>query len=109
MDIFESLENLNVSEECFDEIIGLVEEYINEVSDDVAQGPWRKKKARTDELREKAICGTEQDRVKHEDALLDELKHKVKYDSWAKGKSERMKKYKEQKAKEEQEKSKDDK
>ena len=26
MDIFESLENLNVSEECFDEIMGLVEE-----------------------------------------------------------------------------------
>lgn len=30
MDIFESLENLNVSEECFDEIMGLVEELINE-------------------------------------------------------------------------------
>ena len=26
MDIFESLENLNVSEECFDEIIGMIEE-----------------------------------------------------------------------------------
>ena len=26
MDIFESLENLNVSEECFDEIMGLVED-----------------------------------------------------------------------------------
>ena len=32
MNIFESLENLNVSEECFDEIMGLVEEVINEVS-----------------------------------------------------------------------------
>lgn len=32
MDIFESLENLNVSEECFDEIMGIVEEIINEVS-----------------------------------------------------------------------------
>ena len=31
MDIFESLENLNVSEECFDEIMGLVEEVINEL------------------------------------------------------------------------------
>ena len=107
MDIFESLENLNVSEACLSDIINMVEEYINEISDDVAQGPWRKKKARTDELREKAMYGTEQDRVKHEDALIDELKHKVKYDSWAKGKSERMKKYKEQK--EEQEKGKDDK
>ena len=27
MDIFESLENLNVSEECFDEIMGLIEDY----------------------------------------------------------------------------------
>lgn len=28
MDILESLENLNVSEECFDEIIGIIEEVI---------------------------------------------------------------------------------
>ena len=31
MDIFESLENLNVSEECFDDIIGIVEEILNEL------------------------------------------------------------------------------
>lgn len=30
MDIFESLENLKVSEECFDEIIGLVENILSE-------------------------------------------------------------------------------
>ena len=30
MDIFESLENLGVSEACFDEIMGIVEEIINE-------------------------------------------------------------------------------
>ena len=30
MDIFESLENLNVSEECFDEIMGIVEELLSE-------------------------------------------------------------------------------
>ena len=30
MNIFESLENLNVSEECFNDIVGLVEEYIQE-------------------------------------------------------------------------------
>ena len=30
MNIFESLENLNVSEECFDEIMGLVEEILSE-------------------------------------------------------------------------------
>lgn len=29
--IFESLENLNVSEECFNDILGIVEEYINEL------------------------------------------------------------------------------
>ena len=29
--IFESLENLPVSEGCFEDIIGLVEEYINEL------------------------------------------------------------------------------
>ena len=30
MNIFESLENLNVSEECFDEIMGIVEEILGE-------------------------------------------------------------------------------
>ena len=30
MNIFESLENLNVSEECFEGIVGLVEEYLSE-------------------------------------------------------------------------------
>jgi hypothetical protein len=30
MDIFESLETLNVSEECFNDIVGLVEEYLSE-------------------------------------------------------------------------------
>ena len=30
MDIFESLENLNVSEECFDDIVSIVEDIINE-------------------------------------------------------------------------------
>ena len=34
MSIFESLENLNVSEECFDDIMDLVEEIINEVTVD---------------------------------------------------------------------------
>jgi hypothetical protein len=30
MDIFESLENLNISEECFNDIVGIVEEYLYE-------------------------------------------------------------------------------
>ena len=38
MDIFESLENLPISEECFEEIMGLVEEVINEVSAEKIQG-----------------------------------------------------------------------
>ena len=38
MSIFESLENLEVSEECFDVIIGLVEEYINEYIKKTKQG-----------------------------------------------------------------------
>ena len=33
MSIFENLENLNVSEECFNSIMDIVEEIINEVSD----------------------------------------------------------------------------
>ena len=33
MDIFENLENLNVSEECFDEIMGIVEELLSEAED----------------------------------------------------------------------------
>ena len=31
MDIFESLESLNVSEECFNSIMSIIEEYINEL------------------------------------------------------------------------------
>ena len=35
MNIFESLESLNVSEECFNDILNIVEEIINEVSKDM--------------------------------------------------------------------------
>ena len=47
MNIFENLENLQVSEECFNDIMGLVEEYISEVSDE-----W--KQACKDSAREKS-------------------------------------------------------
>jgi hypothetical protein len=43
MDIFESLENLNVSEECFDEIMGIVE--------DTFEDMLRKKRELEDERR----------------------------------------------------------
>ena len=36
MNIFENLEQLNVSEECYNDIIGITEEIINEVSDRLA-------------------------------------------------------------------------
>lgn len=39
MNIFESLENLNVSEECFDDIIGLVEEELEKVGFKGYKGP----------------------------------------------------------------------
>ena len=34
MNIFESLENLFVSEKCFNEVLDLVEDYINELKDE---------------------------------------------------------------------------
>ena len=37
MDIFESLENLPVSESCFEDIISIVEEYINEIYNQVVK------------------------------------------------------------------------
>ena len=101
MDIFENLENLNVSEECFNDILNIVEEIINEISDDKAQQPWRRKEEIAKKKREKAIGGTEKERDEYEDALNDEIKHRAKYDSWFKGKGKRIEKYKEQKAKEE--------
>ena len=41
MDIFESLENLSISEECFNEIMNMIEEYINELDD----GTYRRTKS----------------------------------------------------------------
>ena len=43
MDIFESLENLQVSEGCFDEIMGIVEEYINELHPDTIKSFIKKR------------------------------------------------------------------
>ena len=36
MDIFESLENLNVSEECFEDIVGLVEDIVSQAEKNIA-------------------------------------------------------------------------
>lgn len=51
MGIFESLENLEVSEACFDEIMGIVEEIINEISDDFI----KKRRIPVEEERNKKI------------------------------------------------------
>ena len=40
MDIFESLENLNISEECFNDILALVEEYVNEIWSGTSKSKW---------------------------------------------------------------------
>jgi hypothetical protein len=54
MDIFESLENLPVSEECFDEIMGIVEDLINETIYDAIDKKYGKGENKT--LRKKAIA-----------------------------------------------------
>lgn len=46
MGILESLKDLNVSEECFDEIMYIVEEYINELNDETVQNVLDKRKER---------------------------------------------------------------
>ena len=59
MNIFESLENLNVSEECFNDIMGIVEELLSEGSNlvkavDRAYDKGRINLSKNIELREKA-------------------------------------------------------
>lgn len=44
MDILESLENLNVSEECFDDIMGIVEEVINEIDNSTVASMYKKRR-----------------------------------------------------------------
>jgi len=43
MNIFESLEELNISEECFEDIINIVEEYINELKDKTVMSAFNKR------------------------------------------------------------------
>ena len=44
MNIFENLENLNVSEECFDDIIGIVEEILSEALPDAVEKRYPREK-----------------------------------------------------------------
>ena len=46
MDIFENLENLEVSEACFEEIIAIAEEFINEYINELELTPKEKKLAK---------------------------------------------------------------
>jgi hypothetical protein len=51
MNIFESLENLNVSEECFDEIMKIVEGYINELKNETIEKTLDKRNDQYKDLR----------------------------------------------------------
>ena len=53
MDIFESLENLNISEECFDEIMGIVEEIFERWAETHNQQDLNNKVENSKELRKK--------------------------------------------------------
>ena len=65
MDIFESLENLNVSEECFDDIMDIVRGIIREEEEN-KESPYRKTKKCTwcedeyeeDEINKEGHCHT---------------------------------------------------
>ena len=78
MDIFESLENLNVSEECFDEIVGIVEEIINEVS----IGKWKEAAASSLPKRKEAFEKTVDNAKKSWDNYA-ELSKKYPEDEYA--------------------------
>ena len=75
MNIFESLENLNVSEECFNSIINMVEEIINEVSDEWKQqcaNSAKEKREYFKKLYDRAKSNYESERSsKNGDAVLD--------------------------------------
>ena len=47
MDIFESLKNLNVSEECFDDIVTMVEAVINELDSETEKRALKERERRT--------------------------------------------------------------
>ena len=81
MSIFESLENLPVSEECFDYILGIVEEIINEVSDRTYRirrnkagdiGSAQEEAAKTAEGEDKEWTKDQAAKRSHQAAVLDD-------------------------------------
>lgn len=71
MDIFESLENLNVSEECFDEIMDMVEELLSEDIHSAIDTYAKTDKKGRDALHKKAKANKE----KEEDAYYDRIEN----------------------------------
>ena len=81
MSIFESLENLPVSEECLNDIMGIVEEIINEVSDRVYRigrnkagdiGSAQEEAAKTAEGEDKEWAKDQAAKRNHQAAVLDD-------------------------------------
>ena len=83
MDIFESLENLSVSEKCFNDIIRLAEEFINEVSKEVAdEVSLQRYINRRDADDEYLKTGDSRDGKKLEDANFKKYKNSELRDKW---------------------------
>jgi len=83
MDIFESLENLNVSEKCFDEIMGIVEEYINEISKEAADAVSLQRYINRREADDQySKTGDSRDEKKLEDANFKKYKNSELRDKW---------------------------
>ena len=83
MDIFESLENLPVSEACFEDIIGIVEEYIQEKSDWTVK-KWRKAAISSLANRAQAYQRAEDDFEREANKLSDDELQKREEDAGAK-------------------------
>lgn len=80
MNIFESLENINVSEGCFNEIVTLVEEYINEISHETVNKVQNMRRANWDKAikDEEKIKKYSTNKQEHYDAEDKNLEMRVK-------------------------------
>ena len=74
MNIFESLENLNVSEECFDDIVGLVEDLVSKTWD-----KYKESRAKMDDPEIKRIGDTPENQLTPEEK---EKYYKVAGEHW---------------------------
>ena len=90
MSIFEDLENLNVSEECFNNIVDIIEEYINELELSVIDRWYPKRVKNREEAHKKAATLYHDDSTNVEeldkaakDAKEKEEKARKLLNSWA--------------------------